>query len=294
MEAYQMHSPPQKPMLAMNSDDFAPTSELRESSSAVVTEPLVTVVARKDDEITLGRGTAATIKIGRRNRNISRIHARITYKDEYCLQVVGLNGVVVDGVLYNQHESASLKDRSLINVLGSKILFLIPEQTNEQKEQQTKEYAPFLDEPTSPPSELSVLDSSLEHDHENEHEHDEDETKENDPKFTIDDRHEEQIDQNPAEHVKEEEEQQHTQFVASPVEIKPEEKPSEPKYREEDEDLSAEEDVVVEDEEKLSDDDEDGWNEHYADVIIETLGKSKKRIHVYLDRFNSTISLLHS
>lgn len=82
------------------------------------------------EPITIGRGSDATIKIGKRNRQISRIHARIEFKSDinrYEFVVVGLNGVMVDNVIYRQHERIELEDGANINILGSKITFMYPD-----------------------------------------------------------------------------------------------------------------------------------------------------------------------
>ncbi|KAJ8663531.1 hypothetical protein O0I10_000774 [Lichtheimia ornata] len=82
------------------------------------------------EPITIGRGSDATIKIGKRNRQISRIHARIEFKSDinrYEFIVVGLNGAMVDNVIYRQHERIELEDGANINILGSKITFMYPD-----------------------------------------------------------------------------------------------------------------------------------------------------------------------
>lgn len=82
------------------------------------------------EPITIGRGSDATIKIGKRNRQISRIHARIEFKSDinrYEFVVVGLNGAMVDNVIYRQHERIELEDGANINILGSKITFMYPD-----------------------------------------------------------------------------------------------------------------------------------------------------------------------
>lgn len=82
------------------------------------------------EPITIGRGSDAIIKIGKRNRQISRIHARIEFKPDvnrYEFIVVGLNGAMVDNVIYRQHERIELEDGANINILGSKITFMYPD-----------------------------------------------------------------------------------------------------------------------------------------------------------------------
>lgn len=94
-------------------------------------QPPLTVVGGRED-ITMGRGTSVTVKIGRRNRQISRVHAKIQYKadtNEYEFVVLGLNGAVVDDVRYLQNERCILKDSSLIDILGNRIRFTMPHES---------------------------------------------------------------------------------------------------------------------------------------------------------------------
>ncbi|KAI8975153.1 hypothetical protein BDF20DRAFT_877111 [Mycotypha africana] len=126
--------------VVLNSDDFQPTSQLY--SSSLYDEQahrrtfrhqnphkFVIVVGSYEKAITLGRGGANTIKIGRRNRNISRTHISIDYnktKQQFELTVIGLNGACVDDVAYEQHAVVRLENHSIIDVLGDQIQFREP------------------------------------------------------------------------------------------------------------------------------------------------------------------------
>ncbi|KAG0170463.1 hypothetical protein DFQ28_002086 [Apophysomyces sp. BC1034] len=115
-----------------NSDDLIRTSDVGylspERSSIYTSNPIV-IVGSYDKPITLGRGGASTIKIGRRNRQISRTHVSIQYnseQDRFELIVIGLNGATVDDVPYRQHERALLDDNSFVDVLGDHVIFKQP------------------------------------------------------------------------------------------------------------------------------------------------------------------------
>ena len=98
--------------------------------SRPVKQPILLVGGSED--ITIGRGGNATIKIGKRNRQISRTHARIEYQastHQYYFHVLGLNGAMVDNVLYRQHDRILLKDDASIDILGSKITFMCPDES---------------------------------------------------------------------------------------------------------------------------------------------------------------------
>lgn len=123
---------------AMHSDDLQPTSDLHSSTLQSVSAKIV-VVGDYQKPITLGRGGASTIKIGRRNRQISRIHISIEYNNEsqhFQLTVLGLNGASVDHVRYGQHAIVVLEDHSFIDVLGDHIEFRIPPPPRDEKSEE--------------------------------------------------------------------------------------------------------------------------------------------------------------
>ncbi|CEG67607.1 hypothetical protein RMATCC62417_04009 [Rhizopus microsporus] len=123
---------------AMHSDDLQPTSDLHSSTLQSVSAKIV-VVGDYQKPITLGRGGASTIKIGRRNRQISRIHVSIEYNNEsqhFQLTVLGLNGANVDHIRYGQHAIVVLEDHSFIDVLGDHIEFRIPPPPRDEKSEE--------------------------------------------------------------------------------------------------------------------------------------------------------------
>jgi hypothetical protein len=120
-------SPEYNETYSNNSDDIVPTSYLHSQLSSDNVD--LTIVGAYDRKITLGRGGSSTIKIGRRNRQISRTHVAIEYntiKNIFELTVLGLNGVCIDHVHFSQHGVAPLYDHSLIDVLGDHIHFRVP------------------------------------------------------------------------------------------------------------------------------------------------------------------------
>ncbi|KAG1493529.1 hypothetical protein G6F47_004984 [Rhizopus delemar] len=122
------NSPEEIKGFTMHSDDFQPTSALHSSIAQPFDSRLVVVGSYKKP-VTLGRGGASTIKIGRRNRQISRIHVSIEFNAEsqcFQLTILGLNGANIDYVGYNQNAIVVLEDKSFIDVLGDHIEFRIP------------------------------------------------------------------------------------------------------------------------------------------------------------------------
>ncbi|GAN06399.1 hypothetical protein MAM1_0122c05881 [Mucor ambiguus] len=116
-----------------NSDDLRPTSNLNSSTPSTINHILrqqnLVVVGSHERPITLGRGGSNIIKIGRRNRQISRVHVSIAFNNEterFELTVLGLNGACVDSVSYDQHAVAPLEDNSFIDVVGEQFHFKMP------------------------------------------------------------------------------------------------------------------------------------------------------------------------
>lgn len=118
-----------------NSDDLEATSNLYGSSVPLNQQAVrqrrqhLVIVGSHEKSVTLGRGGASTIKIGRRNRQISRIHVSISYSKEsqqFELLVIGLNGACVDQMQYAQHEVAALENDSFIDILGDHFYFKVP------------------------------------------------------------------------------------------------------------------------------------------------------------------------
>ncbi|KAI8082182.1 hypothetical protein BDF21DRAFT_338122 [Thamnidium elegans] len=113
-----------------NSDDLQPTSNLDAPyQQRFHRRQSIVIVGSHDKKVTLGRGGASTIKIGRRNRQISRIHVSIAYHQDHAqfkLTVVGLNGACVDQIQYAQHDVAPLDNDSFIDILGDHFYFKVP------------------------------------------------------------------------------------------------------------------------------------------------------------------------
>ncbi|CAO3592906.1 unnamed protein product [Absidia cylindrospora] len=146
-----------------NSDDIVPTSALdvdegQQQSRANSSEPSsLAIVGSYQQRITLGRGGSSTVKIGRRNRQISRTHVAIEYANgRFELVVLGLNGASVDHLPYRQHERAPLDDHSFVDVLGDSLMFRLPAGPPPQQQQKVTPL-PTMDnkQPTTTNSQLS-------------------------------------------------------------------------------------------------------------------------------------------
>ncbi|KAI8068186.1 uncharacterized protein B0P05DRAFT_552207 [Gilbertella persicaria] len=134
-----------------NSDDLQPTSHLHPSSLGMYAtqEPLV-IMGSFQKPVTLGRGGACTIKIGRRNRQISRCHVSIEFNklsSQFELTVLGLNGACVNDIQYDQHATIPLSENSFVDVLGDQFYFRIPAMTQEIKKQKIEHIRELTPEP---------------------------------------------------------------------------------------------------------------------------------------------------
>jgi hypothetical protein len=114
-----------------NSDDLRLTSNLNSSVSInhLSRQQNLIIVGSHEKPITLGRGGACTIKIGRRNRQISRVHVSIAFNsqnEQFELTVLGLNGACIDNIPYEQHGVAPLEDNSFVDVVGDQFHFKMP------------------------------------------------------------------------------------------------------------------------------------------------------------------------
>ncbi|KAJ8657496.1 hypothetical protein O0I10_006798 [Lichtheimia ornata] len=106
----------------------SPNGSITTSTLARRRYPIV-LVGNRNKSIAIGRGNEATIRIGRRNRQVSRVHACIEYQAQtqvYELHVVGLNGAILDDKVIRQHERVLLRDDARIDILGTELAFIYP------------------------------------------------------------------------------------------------------------------------------------------------------------------------
>ncbi|ORX90863.1 hypothetical protein K493DRAFT_409638 [Basidiobolus meristosporus CBS 931.73] len=79
--------------------------------------------------ITLGRGRSATINLGGSNRKVSRRHAVISWEETsgaFTINVIGANGLYIDGALFKAKCSKKLMNGNIIDVAGIRYRFQIP------------------------------------------------------------------------------------------------------------------------------------------------------------------------
>lgn len=86
------------------------------------------------EKITVGRCSAATHQVARRNRLLSRIHLSISWSEassQFELTVLGLNGLKVDEKPCAQKETVALEDGSIIDIVGEVVQFKFPAEQDE-------------------------------------------------------------------------------------------------------------------------------------------------------------------
>jgi hypothetical protein len=113
------------------------TSPCQYAASPNISSSHPLVIGSFTDSVTVGRCSAATYQVARRNRLLSRIHLSIAWNettDQFELTVLGLNGLKVDDKPCSQKEVVSLHDGSIIDIVGEVVQFQTPEPQAEEKD----------------------------------------------------------------------------------------------------------------------------------------------------------------
>lgn len=142
------------------------TSPLKQDSSPIAHSPPQSstqsptfITGSYSDKVTVGRCSAATYQVGRRNRLLSRIHLSISWNEvehQFELTVLGLNGLKVDGKACAKDETVALHNESKIDIVGELVHFQKPSSQDGQADDLSD-----FDIQTPTFSELSVNQSGL-------------------------------------------------------------------------------------------------------------------------------------
>ncbi|ORZ15148.1 hypothetical protein BCR42DRAFT_416507 [Absidia repens] len=102
-------------------------------------EPSIIIHGIKSSKLTIGRGHGSGVQVGRRNPRMSRQHFVIEHKPHlgYTLTVQSPNGVLVDRIMFMAGEHIPLVKGSMIEVLGTKLIFAGETPTQEEQDQYT-------------------------------------------------------------------------------------------------------------------------------------------------------------
>lgn len=87
--------------------------------------PAIVFHGTKTSRLTIGRGNGSGVQVGRRNPRMSRQHLIIEHKPHtgFTLTVKSPNGVLVDHIMFMDGEHIPLVKGSLIEVLGTRLIF---------------------------------------------------------------------------------------------------------------------------------------------------------------------------
>lgn len=95
----------------------------------------------KNSTLIIGRGHDATIKIGKSNKCVSREHVAIEHKPHlngFELTILSPNGALIDHIIFDQGEHVPVIEGTLIEIVGTKLLF----KGLKEEELPKKEYIP--------------------------------------------------------------------------------------------------------------------------------------------------------
>ncbi|KAK3836271.1 MAG: hypothetical protein J3R72DRAFT_371330 [Linnemannia gamsii] len=82
-----------------------------------------------DTPVIVGRGSQATLNLGRINKQVSRRHAIIQWCSEsstFEITVLGQNGVRINGAAFPSGQQATLRAGDIVDLVGVKMLFRAP------------------------------------------------------------------------------------------------------------------------------------------------------------------------
>ncbi|KAG0241466.1 hypothetical protein B0O80DRAFT_530783 [Mortierella sp. GBAus27b] len=91
--------------------------------------PTMVLTGSYDSPVIVGRGSQATLNLGRTNKQVSRRHAIVEWYEDlssFHITVLGQNGVRINGVGYPSGQKAVLQDGNVLDLVGVKMLFRVP------------------------------------------------------------------------------------------------------------------------------------------------------------------------
>ncbi|KAG0056982.1 hypothetical protein BGZ83_002589 [Gryganskiella cystojenkinii] len=103
--------------------------------------PTMALTASFDTPVIVGRGSQATLNLGRINKQVSRRHAIVQWSNEaaaFQITVLGQNGVRINGTGYPSGQQTTLRAGDIVDLVGVKMLFRIPAGTSPAETQQDR------------------------------------------------------------------------------------------------------------------------------------------------------------
>jgi predicted component of type VI protein secretion system len=93
----------------------------------------------KSSKTMIGRGQDATFKIGKANKRVSREHAVIEHKPQWNgfeITILSPNGALIDHIIFVQGEHVPILEGTLIEIVGTKMIFEAPKDEETEPKQQ--------------------------------------------------------------------------------------------------------------------------------------------------------------
>ncbi|KAF9193182.1 hypothetical protein BGZ50_007722 [Haplosporangium sp. Z 11] len=111
--------------------------------------PSMTLVGSYETPVIVGRGSQATLNLGRVNKQVSRRHAIVQWCSEssaFQITVLGQNGVRINGSGFPSGQQATLHNGDIVDLVGVKMVFRAPsKQTSQQDYQDTEDLQDHFD-----------------------------------------------------------------------------------------------------------------------------------------------------
>ncbi|KAG0336355.1 transcription factor [Podila horticola] len=91
--------------------------------------PPMTLVGSYQAPVIVGRGSQATLNLGRVNKQVSRRHAIVEWcrdSENFQITVLGQNGVRINGTGFPSGQQATLRGGDIVDLVGVKMVFRLP------------------------------------------------------------------------------------------------------------------------------------------------------------------------
>ncbi|GJJ69803.1 hypothetical protein EMPS_02152 [Entomortierella parvispora] len=105
--------------------------------------PTMALNSSYDTPVIVGRGSQATLNLGRVNKQVSRRHAIVQWSPEvgaFQITVLGQNGVRINGTGYPSGQQTTLRGGDIVDLVGVKMLFKTPAGPSPQEVDGTQDH----------------------------------------------------------------------------------------------------------------------------------------------------------
>ncbi|KAG0368698.1 hypothetical protein BC939DRAFT_439569 [Gamsiella multidivaricata] len=105
------------------------TAQAKEPGMKKPKAPSMALNGSYDAPVIVGRGSQATLNLGRINKQVSRRHAIVQWSKEasaFQITVLGQNGVRINGIGYPSGQQTTLREGDIVDLVGVKMRFFLP------------------------------------------------------------------------------------------------------------------------------------------------------------------------